>query len=106
MSIRKFSPVAITFLSVFLLVGLSGVKVAAAGSGRHTHHVHRVSTVHYFGARRPLYGYYSRHGQYVPGAGDRLIYGPGYVFVPGRGILGEACNLPTSTCTNEYRDIR
>ena len=106
MSIRKFSPVVITFLSVFLLVGLSGLKVAAAGSGRHTHHVQRVSTVHYFGAHRPLYGYYSRHGQYVPGAGDRLIYGPGYVFVPGRGILGEACNLPTSTCTNEYRDIR
>jgi hypothetical protein len=54
---------------------------------------------------RPLYGYYTRHGQYVPGAGDRLIYGPGYVFVPGRGILDEACNLPSSTCTNEYRDV-
>ena len=54
---------------------------------------------------RPLYGYYTRHGQYVPAAGDRLIYGPGYVFVPGRGILDEACNLPTSTCTNEYRDV-
>jgi hypothetical protein len=53
-----------------------------------------------------LYGYYTRHGQYVPGAGDRLIYGPGYVFVPGRGILDEACNLPSSTCTNEYRDVR
>ena len=38
--------------------------------------------------------------------GDRLIHGPGYVFVPGRGILDEACNLPTSTCTNEYRDVR
>jgi hypothetical protein len=47
---------------------------------------------------RPLYGYYTRHGQYVPNANDRLIYGPGYVFVPGGGILDEACNLPSSTC--------
>jgi hypothetical protein len=30
---------------------------------------------------------------------------PGYVFVPGRGILGESCDLPTSACSNEYRDI-
>jgi len=30
---------------------------------------------------------------------------PGYVFVPGRGILNESCDLPTSTCSNEYRDI-
>jgi len=26
--------------------------------------------------------------------------------VPGHGILGEDCNMPTSTCANEYRDIR
>jgi len=45
-------------------------------------------------------------GGNVPGAGDRLIYGPGYVYVPGHGILDEACNLPSSTCPNEYRDIR
>jgi len=32
--------------------------------------------------------------------------GPGYIFVPGKGILGEACNMPTSTCPNELRDIR
>jgi hypothetical protein len=41
----------------------------------------------------------------VPGPGDRLIQGPGYVYVPGHGILDEACNLPSSTCTNEYRDV-
>ncbi|MGP0090565.1 MAG: hypothetical protein ACLPKB_11500 [Xanthobacteraceae bacterium] len=37
-------------------------------------------------------------------AGYRGPYG--YVFVPGHGILGEACNLPTSTCENQYRDVR
>ena len=30
---------------------------------------------------------------------------PGYVFVPGKGILNESCDLPSSTCSNEYRDI-
>jgi len=77
-------------------------------AGNRTHHVYEVPAAHhrYLDGYRPLYGYYTRHGQYVPGAGDRLIYGPGYVFVPGRGILDEACNLPSSTCTNEYRDVR
>jgi hypothetical protein len=31
---------------------------------------------------------------------------PGYIFVPGVGILGESCDLPSSACTNEYRDIQ
>ena len=33
------------------------------------------------------------------------IRGPGYTFVPGVG-LGESCDLPTSACTNEYRDVQ
>jgi hypothetical protein len=47
----------------------------------------------------PEYGFLSR----VPA---NAIKGPGYTFVPGIGILGESCNLPTSACTNEYRDIQ
>ena len=31
---------------------------------------------------------------------------PGYTFVPGVGILGEFCDLPTSACSNEYRDVQ
>jgi hypothetical protein len=30
---------------------------------------------------------------------------PGYTFVPGVGILGESCDLPTSACDNRYRDV-
>jgi hypothetical protein len=30
----------------------------------------------------------------------------GYVYVPGKGIVGEACNLPTSACPNEMRDVQ
>jgi len=92
-----------------LLVASSASGPAAADQDRHARRAHRAAATrdgNFGGYRPPLYGhYYTRHGQYVPGAGDRLIYGPGYVFVPGRGILDEACNLPTSTCTNEYRDV-
>jgi hypothetical protein len=31
---------------------------------------------------------------------------PGYTYVPRKGIVDEACNLPTSACPNEMRDIR
>ena len=49
--------------------------------------------------------FYYTPEEYARGtAGDRGPYG--YVFVPGHGILGEACNLPTSTCENQYRDVR
>jgi hypothetical protein len=30
--------------------------------------------------------------------------GSDYIFVPGRGIAGADCNLPTSTCSNDQRD--
>jgi hypothetical protein len=39
----------------------------------------------------------------VPGNAVQM---PGYTFVPGVGILGESCDLPTSACTNEYRDVK
>jgi hypothetical protein len=49
--------------------------------------------------------FYYTPAEYARGmAGYRGPYG--YVFVPGHGILGEACNLPTSTCENQYRDVR
>ncbi len=89
-------------IASLLIAPLANVAVADNdGRGRHARGVPARSVASY----KPPYGYYTRHGQYVPGAGDRLIYGRGYVFVPGRGILDEACNLPTSTCPNEYRDI-
>lgn len=36
----------------------------------------------------------------------RISRAPGYVFVPGRGIVNEACNLPTSACPNTLRDVQ
>jgi hypothetical protein len=47
----------------------------------------------------PEYGFLN----HVP---PNAMRGPGYTFVPGVGILGESCDLPTSACTNEYRDVQ
>jgi len=43
---------------------------------------------------------------FLRGVPPNAILGPGYTFVPGVGILGESCDLPTSACTNEYRDVQ
>jgi hypothetical protein len=45
----------------------------------------------------------SPYGEFTP----RIIAfgGARYIYVPKRGILDEACNLPTSTCPNEQRDV-
>lgn len=47
----------------------------------------------------PEYGFLS----HVP---PNAIQMPGYTFVPGKGILGESCDLPTSACSNQYRDVQ
>jgi hypothetical protein len=47
----------------------------------------------------PEYGFLA----HVPPNAIRM---PGYTFVPGVGILGESCDLPTSACDNRYRDIQ
>jgi hypothetical protein len=42
-------------------------------------------------------------------AGPGGIYGPGsavpYIYVPGHGILGAPCGLPTSACPNSQRPV-
>ncbi|HXW42000.1 MAG TPA: hypothetical protein VEK75_12400 [Xanthobacteraceae bacterium] len=97
-------------LLMAVLLVVSGAPGAAAATGERlagVHRTHATSAAHRRYARSPMprYGYYI-HGQYVPGAGDTLIHGPGYVFVPGHGILDEDCDLPTSTCSNEYRPVK
>lgn len=36
--------------------------------------------------------------------GTWVYFGPQYTYVRGRGIVDEACNLPTSACPNTRRD--
>jgi hypothetical protein len=33
-----------------------------------------------------------------------VFHGPGYIFVPGKGILDAPCDLPTSACPNSARE--
>ena len=88
-----------------------GTHAAAAANVRHTRHTYisyayaghrhgpwsaRVAATLPYG---PEYGFLRR----VP---PNAIVGPGYTFVPGVGILGASCDLPTSACTNEYRDVK
>jgi hypothetical protein len=106
----------IGLLAVGLITAATGgVHSAAAANVRHTRHPyvsHAYANQAYAGHRHgpwfargatlpygPEYGFL-RH---VP---PNAIVGPGYTFVPGVGILGESCDLPTSACTNEYRDVR
>jgi hypothetical protein len=88
-----------------LTVALATNVASAASSGKKdatikAHHAHHAYVVHRwrYARPRPPYGY----AKYPPGA----IVEPGYVFLPGAGILDEACDLPTSACPNEYRDVQ
>ena len=106
----------IGLLAVGLIAAASiGVHSAAAANVRHTRHAYVSHTYasHAYASQRhgpwfargatlpygPEYGFL-RH---VP---PNAIVGPGYTFVPGVGILGASCDLPTSACTNEYRDVK
>jgi hypothetical protein len=106
-TLSKFAPVIVV---QFAFIGTEAIAHSPAhhGRGRTAEpaivHAHSLARHRHHLVRRELP---SRQGSYGrPADGVRPYFGPGYVFVPGRGILDEACNLPTSTCPNEVRDIR
>ena len=57
------------------------------------------------GQRQALAGLYNYAGGrgYAPGSVYARGYGTPYIFIPGRGILGAPCGLPTSACPNSAR---
>ena len=77
-------------------IGKRHARPAAHSAPQH-HHQHAHRTFTHGLSNDP---YYSVRPQ-VP-----VFRGPGYVYVPGKGIVGEACNLPTSACPNEMREIQ
>ena len=99
------------FLTVAAFSISLGSTAAAAANGDQYTMSHRHHRAHYVSHQRygyaqgealpygPEYGFLSR----VPADAIRM---PGYTFVPGVGILGESCDLPTSACPNEYRDVK
>jgi hypothetical protein len=92
-----------------------GVHSAAAANVRHPRHAYpsRVYINHAYASHRHGYWYardatlpYGPEYGFLRRVPPNAIVGPGYTFVPGVGILGASCDLPTSACTNEYRDVR
>jgi hypothetical protein len=105
---RKTSPAAGVGVALAAFAVLLSVQSAGAGYKRSAPVVHPPH--HGYASYRapraapprtlpygPEYGFLT----HVPPNAIRM---PGYIFVPGVGILGEDCDLPTSACTNEYRD--
>jgi hypothetical protein len=96
---------------VALCISLDPQSAAASGDQRklgrsapHHHHLYAMYRRPFVAPpaslpHAPEYGFLN----HVPA---NAIRGPGYTFVPGVGILGESCDLPTSACTNEYRDVQ
>jgi hypothetical protein len=94
MSAKRLSGGALAAVASYFLVAGTAAQASEQGWQRHRlRHHHTRGEYHY------------TREEYARGtAGYRGPYG--YVFVPGHGILGAACNLPTSTCENQYRDVR
>jgi hypothetical protein len=42
----------------------------------------------------------------MPYYGAPAYTGPGFVYVPNRGYLDQDCDMPTSTCPNDLRDVQ
>jgi hypothetical protein len=64
---------------------------------------HRAAMAHRSSRRAAAFGPPSF---YAGPPGVPVYHWPGYLYVPRVGIVDEACNLPTSACPNEMRDIR
>jgi hypothetical protein len=92
-----------------------GAHSTATANARHRTHVYASDSNASRAYTSHRHGPWFAHGATLPYAPEygflrrippNAIVGPGYTFVPGVGILGESCDLPTSACTNEYRDVR
>jgi hypothetical protein len=103
----KSSRASIGLLPVALIAAAIVSIVAQSAVAAHPRHLHHTYPHHHGawvarGATVPYGPEYGFLRQLPPNA----IRSPGYTFVPGVGILGESCDLPTSACTNEYRDVQ
>ena len=92
--------------AVVVALGFMATGVMAGSSARSLNQHHRHLARHEF---VPGFGYsaYSAVGSIAADyRGPAYVQMPGCIYVPGKGILDEACNLPTSTCPNEMRDVQ
>jgi hypothetical protein len=85
-----------------------GSAAANAANGDKYHRVHRERVVYtshrlHRGVQSATLPYGPKY-HFLSHVPADAIREPGYTFVPGVGILGESCDLPTSACPNQYRD--
>ena len=109
-----WQPLHATVTIIVAIIGVSTTGALADSSShkarqplRAAHH----ALHHHHGYARGGYGPDFRSGPAYGaprelGWGGGVYHGPGFTFVPRHGIVDEACNLPTSACPNEYRDVR
>ena len=111
-SFRTRATLAVGLTGAALLISLGSTVATAANGAKYAkphrfHHERALDAIHRPRGQRqaealpyaPEYGFLS----HVPANAIRM---PGYTFVPGVGILGASCDLPTSACSNQYRDIQ
>jgi len=97
------------FLLAAVAVSLNAQSAAAASHKHAGPVVHRVHHA-YATYRGPQFAHpamlpYGPEYGFLAHVPPNAIRMPGYTFVPGVGILGESCDLPTSACDNRYRDV-
>jgi len=100
MSLKNPTTVASALILTLGLLTTSAVAGKAAHDGREGH----AGRAHPHATPKQAYRHFTPHVGYAAG-----VHAPsdfGYVFVPGHGILGEDCDMPTSTCPNELRDAQ
>lgn len=110
-SFRIRATLAVGLTAAALSISLGSTVATAANGDKYAtshrgHHQRALYATHRSPGRQaealphgPEYGFLS----HVPANAIRM---PGYTFVPGVGILGASCDLPTSACSNQYRDIQ
>jgi hypothetical protein len=90
--------VALGFLTTEVMAGSSTRDGKHRLAGEAAHAAHRAHATHREFVRGSAYG-----------ATPQIVTtgrGSGYFYMPRRGIVDEACNLPTSACPNALRDVR
>jgi hypothetical protein len=108
-TIRATLAAGLTTAALFTSLGSTAATAANGDKYAKPHRVHHeraLYAIHRSPGRQaealphgPEYGFLP----HVPANAIRM---PGYTFVPGVGILGASCDLPTSACSNQYRDIQ
>ena len=109
MSFNAHLDIGVAIASLAMSLVAPATAIAAHNKATKLHHLHYTRPGAAYRPRlfaedralpyRPEYGFLPR----VPPDAIRM---PGYTFVPGVGILGASCDLPTSACSNQYRDIQ